>query len=73
MFICGNDAGAKAEVNGILRKWFGWKHVLDLGDISAARGIEMLPAHLGAAVGRSGHRDVQHQDRQIKLHITRDI
>jgi hypothetical protein len=41
MFICGNDAGAKAEVNGILRKWFGWKHVLDLGDISAARGIEM--------------------------------
>ncbi|HXU84051.1 MAG TPA: NAD(P)-binding domain-containing protein [Polyangia bacterium] len=40
VFVCGNDAGAKARVSEILRGWFGWKHVVDLGDISAARGTE---------------------------------
>ncbi|MFZ0389470.1 MAG: NAD(P)-binding domain-containing protein [Calditrichia bacterium] len=42
MFICGNDAGAKAKVSGYLKEWFGWKHIIDLGDISNARGTEML-------------------------------
>ena len=42
IFVCGNDPGAKAEVTRILQEWFGWKHVLDLGDITAARGVEML-------------------------------
>ena len=47
MFVCGNDAGAKTQVNEILQDWFGWKYVIDLGDISAARGIEMyLPLWL---------------------------
>lgn len=40
MFVAGNDAGAKAQVTELLRAWFGWKHVLDLGDISASRGTE---------------------------------
>jgi 8-hydroxy-5-deazaflavin:NADPH oxidoreductase len=40
MFICGNDAQAKATVTEILRSGFGWKHVIDLGDISNARGTE---------------------------------
>jgi len=40
MFVAGNDAGAKGRVTEILRGWFGWKHVLDLGDISASRGLE---------------------------------
>jgi len=40
MFMAGNDAGAKGRVAEILRGWFGWKHVLDLGDISASRGLE---------------------------------
>jgi predicted dinucleotide-binding enzyme len=44
MFLAGNDPGAKGRVTEILRGWFGWKHVLDLGDISAARGME---AYLG--------------------------
>ena len=39
-FVCGNDAGAKARVTEILRGWFGWKNVIDLGDISNARGTE---------------------------------
>jgi 8-hydroxy-5-deazaflavin:NADPH oxidoreductase len=40
MFMAGNDAQAKGRVAEILRGWFGWKHVLDLGDLSAARGME---------------------------------
>ena|SRR5439155_8577141 len=42
VFVSGNDEGAKAEVTRILREWFGWKNVLDLGDITSARGAEML-------------------------------
>ena len=47
MFVCGNDAAAKAQVTGWLQDWFGWKDVLDLGDITSARGTEMyLPIWL---------------------------
>jgi predicted dinucleotide-binding enzyme len=42
VFVSGNDEGAKAEVTQILREWFGWKNVLDLGDITSSRGAEML-------------------------------
>jgi hypothetical protein len=42
VFIAGNDAAAKAQVKEILTKWFGWPSVIDLGDITAARGTEML-------------------------------
>jgi 8-hydroxy-5-deazaflavin:NADPH oxidoreductase len=42
LFICGNDAPAKAQVVDILKNWFGWKSVIDLGDITAARATEML-------------------------------
>ena len=41
MVICGNDAAAKAQVTSILKEWFGWKDVVDLGDITNARGSEM--------------------------------
>ncbi len=41
MFVCGNDASAKEEVTGILKDWFGWRDVLDLGDITNARAMEM--------------------------------
>lgn len=41
-FMAGNDPGAKAEVAGLLKEQFGWKDVIDLGDISAARGMEMI-------------------------------
>ncbi|MBL9022321.1 MAG: NAD(P)-binding domain-containing protein [Myxococcales bacterium] len=40
MFVSGNDAGAKGKVTEILRGWFGWKNVVDLGDITTARGTE---------------------------------
>jgi predicted dinucleotide-binding enzyme len=41
MFVSGNDAEAKAQVTSLLRTWFGWKHIIDLGDITTARGTEM--------------------------------
>lgn len=40
MFMSGNDAEAKAQVQGILTEWLGWRQVIDLGDISTARGTE---------------------------------
>lgn len=38
--ICGDDAEAKAQVRRLLMDELGWKDVLDLGDITAARGME---------------------------------
>jgi predicted dinucleotide-binding enzyme len=40
IFMSGNDAAAKAQVRGILMNWFGWKSVIDLGDIRTARLVE---------------------------------
>jgi predicted dinucleotide-binding enzyme len=42
VFVSGNDIEAKAQVINILKKWFGWRSVIDLGDITTARGVEML-------------------------------
>lgn len=41
VFVSGNDADAKAQVIDLLREGFGWKHAIDLGDITTARGVEM--------------------------------
>ncbi|MEZ4454345.1 MAG: NAD(P)-binding domain-containing protein [Nannocystaceae bacterium] len=38
-FVAGNDAAAKAQVQELLRE-FGWRSILDLGDITMARGLE---------------------------------
>jgi predicted dinucleotide-binding enzyme len=48
MFVSGNDQQAKEWVRDtVLKGWFGWRHVLDLGDITSARGQEMyLPLWL---------------------------
>lgn len=43
LFMCGNDAGAKATV-GVLLAELGWRDVIDLGDITNARGTEMYLA-----------------------------
>jgi len=42
IFLCGNNVEAKATVTKILRDWFGWKSIIDLGDITNARATEML-------------------------------
>jgi len=41
LFVSGNDLDAKATVIRLLREWFGWRRVIDLGDITTARGVEM--------------------------------
>lgn len=41
MFVCGDDAEAKATVTRFLKEQLGWRDVLDLGGISMARGTEM--------------------------------
>ncbi|MEH1056710.1 NAD(P)-binding domain-containing protein [Micromonospora sp. CPCC 206171] len=41
VFVAGNDAGAKRTVTGLL-EGFGHTDVIDLGDITGARGAEML-------------------------------
>lgn len=47
IFVSGNDTAAKAQTVDILTNWFGWRHVIDLGDITTARGAEMyLPLWL---------------------------
>jgi 8-hydroxy-5-deazaflavin:NADPH oxidoreductase len=44
IFMSGNDADAKTRVGAWLSDWFGWKPeaVIDLGDITTARGAEMV-------------------------------
>jgi 8-hydroxy-5-deazaflavin:NADPH oxidoreductase len=41
VFVSGDDPEAKARVSELLRS-FGWTDIIDLGDISTARGAEML-------------------------------
>jgi predicted dinucleotide-binding enzyme len=56
VFVCGNDDAAKAEVTALLRS-FGWRAIIDLGDLSNARATEQylplwvrLMRHLGTPV-----------------------
>jgi len=47
MCLSGNDSEAKKVVTDMLKNWFGWSDVIDLGDIRQARGMEMyLPLWL---------------------------
>lgn len=41
VFVSGNDIDAKATVVSILRDWFGWRSIIDLGDITTSRSVEM--------------------------------
>lgn len=57
LFLCGNDAAAKGKVTGWLCEWFGWKrsNLVDLGDITGARGMEMWMALWLRLYGKIGH------------------
>ena len=61
IFMAGDDEGAKAQVAELLQS-FGWpaEDIMDLGDISAARGMEMfLPLWLRLYMSRgTGHLNV---------------
>jgi 8-hydroxy-5-deazaflavin:NADPH oxidoreductase len=41
VFVSGDDPAAKETVSGLLRE-FGWTDILDLGELSSARGAEMV-------------------------------
>ena len=41
VFVSGNDADAKGIVSGLLKD-FGHRDIIDLGDITTARGAEMV-------------------------------
>jgi len=41
VFISGNDIEAKATVVMVLRDWFGWREIIDLGNITTSRSVEM--------------------------------
>ena len=59
VFVCGEDAGAKGEVEELLGS-FGWpaERIVDLGGIAAARGTEMyLPLWL-TLYGKLGSGDL---------------
>jgi predicted dinucleotide-binding enzyme len=40
VFVSGDDIEAKAMVVRILRDWFGWKQIIDLGGIETSRSVE---------------------------------
>lgn len=41
VFVSGDDIEAKATVVRILRDWFGWRQIIDLGGIETSRSVEM--------------------------------
>lgn len=41
VFVSGNSVDARATVSAYLREWFGWKSIIDLGDITTSRAVEM--------------------------------
>jgi predicted dinucleotide-binding enzyme len=41
IFVSGNDGAAKTTVSKLLES-FGWRDIVDLGDITTARGTEMM-------------------------------
>ena len=68
IFVSGNAAAAEARVTAMLTDWFGWfgwREVIDLGDISPRRGHRNVPATLAAADGRARYALVQPQDRAL--------
>jgi predicted dinucleotide-binding enzyme len=40
LMICGNDEAAKTAFTQIAKESFGWRHVVDLGDLTGARAME---------------------------------
>ncbi len=55
MFVAGNDQEAKDWVHHeLLENWFGWEHVIDLGDITAARAQEMWLPLWSRLMGATG-------------------
>lgn len=57
LFLSGDDPGAKAQVREWLAEWLGWDpaSLIDLGDMTSARGTEMLLPLWLRVYGTVGH------------------
>jgi predicted dinucleotide-binding enzyme len=64
VFVCGDDEGAKADVRELVQS-FGWpaERIVDLGDITSARGLEMYVALWIRLAGAFGTR--------LNIHVAR--
>ncbi len=65
VFLRGNDAAAKARMTEILKNGFGWRSVIDLGDITTARGTEQLLPIWRRLYGKFGNWQLQFSDREV--------
>jgi predicted dinucleotide-binding enzyme len=56
VFVCGNDEGAKGQVTTLLGE-IGWPEprIIDLGDLTGARGTEMYVMLWVRLMGKVGH------------------
>ncbi len=64
LFVCGDDAAARRQVVSLLKEGFGWRTVHDLGDLTAARGMEAWLLLWARLMGAFGSAD-------FNLHIVR--
>jgi predicted dinucleotide-binding enzyme len=60
LFIAGNDAAAKQQVTKLLHE-FGWKSIIDLGDITGARATEQLMPFWLRVFGMYGSPDFNYR------------
>ena len=60
VFVSGDDTAAKVKVTELLQS-FGWTDIVDLGDITTARGTEML-LNMAAVVWYATEARLQRQD-----------
>ncbi|MEI6875692.1 MAG: NAD(P)-binding domain-containing protein [Spirochaetota bacterium] len=59
LFICGNDSGSKTRVAALASEWFGWRDVIDVGDLTGARATEALLPLWIRLFGKFGAGNIQ--------------
>jgi predicted dinucleotide-binding enzyme len=71
--VSGNDSEAKVAVAELLQSAFGWpaESVLDLGDISSARGAEMVLPLWVRLFGALGTADINFHIAGAPAHAPR--
>ena len=70
VFVSGDDTEAKAVVISILRDWFGWKSVIDLGDIATSRGRGDVRRPVAEPANVDLVTPIQHQGRHLSFALT---
>jgi predicted dinucleotide-binding enzyme len=65
VFVSGDDTEAKVKVTELLQS-IGWTDIVDLGDITTARGTEML-LNMAAVVWYATEARLQRQDCSLNV------